>query len=397
MVRVSIRRRYYRHSRCLSMVLLAVCVAACAGPGPVAEPAASPSVLPLVNRALFAAAPSVIETQALFSLTEQQQQHFLDHFHSDSLAELPPHKRVYDYIERFAHQFSYLGATHTASDALAKTEGNCLSLAIVTTALARLANVPIGYQLVDSMPVFERRGGVILQGRHVRSLLHHQTQTQSKFAFSFSASTLVIDYFPDKSNRLVRGIPEAEYVAMYYRNLAAEALVNDDLSAAFAHAEASLKQAPLDAGSIGLLAILHRRADDVETAESIYRFGIDHADDDPTLLSNYRTLLRAQGRDTEADALTAKLRDYDAQHPYYWLGLAENLLVQGESAKAEHHYQRAVDLAPYLHEAHFGLAKARYLMGDRSAAYKALSAALRNANAQEDRGLYQAKLDALSE
>lgn len=354
-----------------------------------------PSVLELVNVDLLGTSEISIDEQQIFGLTPEQSAHFLDYFNDEKLADQAPHRRVYHYVERFAENFDFLGATHVAHEALAKQAGNCMSLAIVTTALARLANVQIGYQLIDSAPVYERKGDLVLSGRHVRALLHHHESKKVNGELSYSGSTLVVDYFPDKSHRLARWIKEEEYIAMYYRNLAADALVGNQLSDAFTFAKTAAKLEPNGGDVINLFALIHRRAGDDETAEIIYRFGMEHARDQLTLMNNYRNLLINQGRTKEADRISERLSQYDSQHPYHWLGLAHSSYANRDLVEAERFYLKTLDLAPYLHEAHMGLARVKYAQGDKRAAKRSLDQALLAARDHQSQGLYQAKLNAL--
>jgi len=120
---------------------------------------------------------------------------------------------------------------------------------------ARRANVPIGYQLIDSAPVSERKDILVLIGRHLRASLHNHESRKVTGEISYTRSTLVVDYFPDKSHRLARRIEEDHYIAMYYHNLTAEALVANQLGAAVMFAKAAAKLAPTGGDVINLFAL----------------------------------------------------------------------------------------------------------------------------------------------
>ncbi len=374
----------------------AVLTTGCVSHAPI-EPAPAPvSALTLVNEALFQEPRPTGNVDAVFALNDAQQASFLKFFNDPERAERPPHERVFEYVQAFSHQFDYLGTTYSATEALSLREGNCLSLAIVTTALARLVDVPVGYQLIDSSPVYSRRGDFVMKAHHVRTLLHNRTSERVDGALSFRTSTLIVDYFPDRSNRLVRSISEADYTAMYYRNLAADALVAGDLSQAMAHTRTAAKLAPVDAGVVGLLALIHRRAGDDASAEALYRFGLEHNGDDLTLLGNYRRLLRDQGRTDDAQQISARLGKVDDSRPFHWLSQAHARYADDDLATAATYYRKALELAPYLHEAHFGLARVQYRMGKTRAARRQLKAALEWSGESQDSVLYRAKLDALA-
>lgn len=107
---------------------------------------------------LFGDRPSIVSAANLFELRESQKTAFLDYFHDPSRQSTIPHERVYNYLHTTTADFDFHNDTHTATETLDNAADNCLSLVILTTALAKLANVETGYELVDSTPVFERRG-----------------------------------------------------------------------------------------------------------------------------------------------------------------------------------------------------------------------------------------------
>lgn len=62
------------------------------------------------------------------------------------------------------------------------------------------------------------------------------------------------------------------------------------------------------------VAIVHRRASDMEKAEEIYRYGIEQLDDKVSLLRNYRVLLEQQGRSDEVARINKRLAALGYNH-----------------------------------------------------------------------------------
>ncbi len=161
------------------------------------------------NDALFDPRPGLPSDQDIHRLTPAQVTNFFDYFNDIEHQPIPPHKRVYAYLEEITAEFSYHNKTYTAAQTLELSQGNCLSLAILTTALARLANVDIGYQLADAQPVFEHNESIVLKGVHVRTLVYGlQRDTESNKIWLFRPR-LTIDYFPSNSDRFMTRISEA--------------------------------------------------------------------------------------------------------------------------------------------------------------------------------------------
>ena len=353
-------------------------------------------VSPSFESHLFSESPGVSAVADIFSLSEKQQHDFLEYFNHPSGQNIPAHQRVYDYLEAITTNFTYQGETFTASSALNESSGNCLSLAILTTALAKLGGVETGYQLVDSTPVFESHGSVIYKGLHVRTKLYDPAWQPKEGFFTLSRPGLLVDYFPSDRDRFISNINETEYTAMYYNNLAGEAISREDYSAAYWLLRKSLGLTPDNASAINSMAIVYRRMGDVAKSEQIYQYGIRYLPNNVSLLRNYRVLLKQQERFDEVEKINKTLAQIDDSSPFDWLHAGQRAYNNGEFKDAVFFYKKAVEIAPYLHESYAGMAKAYYQLGDRSGARRELINARKFSNRQSIQSMYQAKLMALT-
>lgn len=351
----------------------------------------------LLDSELFGASPEIIPAADIHRLSTQQQQAFFEYLAQPSRQRIPKHERVVDYLQTSTSDFDYQGDTYTASEALSRNSGNCLSLAILTTALADLAGLDIGYQLVDSEPVFEWRGSVLYKGLHVRSILYDPTWEPGVPFAPLRRPGIRIDYFPSDADRFISNLTRSEYVAMYYNNLAADAIGSDDYNDAYWLLRKSMDIAPENSSAVNMMAILHRRIGDEETAERIYQYGIAHLPNKVSFLRNYRILLNKQARFEKANAIGKALAALDAPSPIDWLQAGQSAYNDGDFRDAISFYRRALKLAPYLHEAHWGVAKAYYELGDKIRAKRELEKAMEHANRPATRSRYQAKLMSLGE
>ncbi|MDX2416670.1 MAG: tetratricopeptide repeat protein [Xanthomonadales bacterium] len=346
---------------------------------------------------LFGEPPAdIISVADIYQLSEMQQSNFQVYFNHPSRRDVPAHQRVYEYLESTTMNFGYQGDTYAAEEALKKASGNCLSLAVLTTALAQLAGVETGYQLVDSVPVFESRGNVVFRGQHVRTKLYDPLQEDEKGLRLISRGGLLVDYFPRDGDRFVSNISKAEYQAMYYNNLASEAISRKDYNAAFWLLRKVMELTPDSASAINSMAVLHRRAGQVNKAEEIYKYGILYLPDKVSLLRNYRVLLAEQGRYDEAEVIKARLTELDESNPFDWLHAGQEAFDNGDFRDAISFYEKAVEIAPYLHESYAGMAKAHYKLGNRTSAKRELKNAKKFAYQKSIQSLYQAKLIALA-
>jgi hypothetical protein len=345
---------------------------------------------------LFGEQSSVISTAEVHELSDDQRLAFQRYFRDSRNQDTAPHKRVADYLESITGGFHYRGETYTASEALEHSAGDCLALAILTTGLARLANVEVEYQLIDSVPVFESRGNHIRRTLHVRSLLIDPDWEAPEGYLVLSRPGISIDYFPTDFSRFVRNIDESDYFAMYYRNIAADAIEDENLSNAYWLLLESLDLSPASPESLNMLAIVFDRAGDKGKSEEIYKYGIRHSQRRVSLLRNYGIFLRREGRAAEAEHIETLLAELSEPNPFDWIYAGQQAYSDGEFGRAISLFGKSVQSAPYLHEGHFGLAKAYYRLGDLKKAEQELEQALTNATATATRKMYSAKLDALS-
>lgn len=346
---------------------------------------------------LFGERPNMISVSEIHELSDEQALEFGRYLNDPRNQNEPTHTIVSDYLQTITDNFTYHGKTYTASETLDKSAGNCLSLAILTTALAKVAEVEIAYRLTDSLPVFESRGNHIRRELHVRSFLYDPTWEPKDGYLVLSPPGVTVDYFPVDSDRFIRNIDGSEYLSMYYRNMAADAVQDENLSEAYWLLIQSLELSPLSADSLNMLAIVNDRAGDKSKSEEIYRFGIQNSPRQVSLLRNYGIFLRREGRSAEAEEIDKTLSRLADPNPFDWISAGQNAYEANEFRRAIGFFGKAADLAPYLHEAHFGLAKANFRLGNLKITEQELQLAKNHATRPTSRKLYEAKLVALSE
>jgi Flp pilus assembly protein TadD len=346
---------------------------------------------------LFGERPNMISVSEIHELSDEQALEFGRYLNDARNQNEPTHTLVSDYLETITDNFTYHGKTYTASETLDKSAGNCLSLAILTTALAKVAEVEIAYRLTDSLPVFESRDNLIRRELHVKSYLYDPTWEPQDGYLVLSRPGVIVDYFRNDSDRFIRNIDGSEYLSMYYRNMAVDAIQDENLSEAYWLLIRSLELSPLSADSLNMLAIVNDRAGDKSKSEEIYRFGIQNSPRQVSLLRNYGIFLRRQGRSAEAEEIGKTLSRLADPNPFDWILEGQNAYEANEFRRAIGFFRKGADLAPYLHEAHFGLANANFRLGNLKIAEQELQLAMKHATRSTSRKLYEAKLVALSE
>jgi len=331
----------------------------------------------------------------IVSLSEAQQNAFKHYFYSLEQADVPKHRRLYRYIDSLYWGFTYLGKTYDAETALQLQSGNCMSLAILTSALARLVDIEVKYQRVSAEPVYYRHNDIMTLSTHVRSHLIEKID-QGEETFMGIRGRIIVDYYPQRGN--VRGgmLNESAFYSMYYRNLAADAMLVGNHEYAYALMHQALTIAGKDVENVNTMAVVLNKMGRSSHALTLYEFGLDLEQDSLNLLSNYSDLLEQKGNSDLAEKIRARMGDAYADNPYHLIDLAEEYIRDGRYAMSKRLITRAIERAPYLHEAYFALARTYYLSQQTEKADQALKTAAELAYLPETEKLYESKRFVLS-
>lgn len=332
--------------------------------------------------------------EEVVSLSNAQQVAFKQYFYSPELAEVPEHRRLYRYIDDLFWGFTYLGKTYNAETALRLQSGNCMSLALLTSALADLVNVEIKYQRVNAEPVYHRHNNIMTLSTHVRSHLIESPLQDDEFLGI--RGRIIVDYYPQRGN--IRGgmLDESAFFSMYYRNLAADAMLKNDYAYAYALMHQALTIASEDVENVNTMAVVLNKMSFTKNALALYEFGLELEQDSLNLLSNYSELLAQEGDLERAEQIKSQVGEAYADNPYHWIDLAEQSIREGKYTVARRLTHRAIEQAPYLHEAYFTLARSYYLSQQSEKADQALQKAAELAYLPETEKLYQSKRFVLS-
>lgn len=380
------------------LVAAVLLLAGCAGPSPrEVQRDVLLSRVPALNASLFGEPVPVAEFSEMVALTPEQQADFNRFFHSGVNSRHEAHQRVYEYLTRRLGDTDFQHRTLSASTTIETRSGNCMSLALVTMAFARLARVEIGWQLADADPVYSSEGSVIYSADHIQTRLYRPAFSLNAQSFAFGRPYLLVDYYTDNAPSTGTPLSESEMIALVYQNLAVEALAEERLEESFWLLRAALEYDPANANLYNALAVVHRRAGDTRTSEQLYRFALDEFGDRLIILRNYHKLLLADNRVEDAERIERRIMVLPDPDPYPLLGLGDEAADQGKPDVALAYYRRAAEVAPYLHEVYLKMAQIHTQRGDLKRAERALRKARDHAWAESDQQRYQAKLTALGE
>lgn len=270
--------------------------------------------------------------------------------------------------------FEYAAGHSTpAAETWRLRRGDCLSLTVLTYAVARAAGLDAQVQEVRAPAVYDRRGDIEHVNRHVNVAFAVQARGPNELA-SQGSNYIVIDFEPQYATGF-RGRPldEDGVVARYYNNIGVERMTQGHRDAAYAHFKAAIAADAGYAPAYGNLAVLYRRHGLHADAERLLRQAIALGPEPEVPLAGLHQLLLDQGRPAEARAVAEQLRQYQEGDPYYWIAQGLRQLGQGQSRSAIAALERARDISAGFGEVHRYLALAYWRLGDAPRAREQLA------------------------
>lgn len=375
---------------CIAAVLLTCLLQGCSVP-PTA-PAMAP--LALFNDSAFSAADATPGSEDIFALSPAMRQFLQSPAVVHTLRAKGAQRGLFEVLRdqsglRIAYDTTQ---TRTAAQAFEARAGNCLSLVILTAALARALDIPVYFQEVRVAPAWTRSGGLYFAAGHVNIGLRRPVLERGML---FDASQeLVIDFLPpaDLQNQPMRRIPQATVVAMYLNNRAAEALASGHIDQAYGWVRQALLQASDFAPAYNTLGVVYLRRGDGPRAQAALEAALQR---DPTqlmALSNLAQAVELQGHAARAAQLRAQLLQREPHPPYAWFDQGMAAMGRQDYAAARALFAREIQRDPYNAEFHFWQAQALYRLGDQAEAGKQLRLAMEAASNLHEHDLYAAKL-----
>jgi Tfp pilus assembly protein PilF len=347
----------------------------------------------LFNDGAFAAPTDRVDAGEVFALTPEMRQYLKTQV--ASRWQNPSRQQaLVDALSSRAHlKLTYDSEwTRNAAETFAARAGNCLSLVIMTAALAHELGIPVRYQMVLGDTVWSRSGGMYFSISHVNITLGAAGSTHM---LNEQSAVLTVDFLPgeDLRGERVRVVTEETILAMYMNNRAAESIADGRLDNAYWWARAALRQDPKFTSAYNTLGVVYRRHGDTKSAEKVLAQVLELEPANTQAMSNLALVLTDQGRQAEAAALTQKLAALQPYPPFYFFDRGLAAMRERDYKEAKVQFEREIERDAYYHEFRFWLAAAYLGLGETAKARAQLSLALDNSTTRGDRDLYAAKLD----
>jgi tetratricopeptide (TPR) repeat protein len=281
--------------------------------------------------------------------------------------------------------------TRNASQAFAARSGNCLSLVVMTAALAKELGLDIEFHSAYADETWSRSGNLLLRSGHINITLGRRLIDRAR---GEETRYWTVDFLPPGELRGLRTVRLSEntVVSMFMNNRAAEALSREALDEAYWWAREGLMADPSFVGVINTLGVVYQRSGRLADAERVYQALLQRQPNQTQALHNLVQLLEQQGRHAEAKPLSARLASLEPEPPYHWFVQGQLALRRGDARTARDFFAREVSRADYSSEFHFWLALAQYQLGEHDAARRSLEKAESLSTSRGERDLYAAKL-----
>jgi Tfp pilus assembly protein PilF len=371
-------------------LLAALLLAACATPVPVVAPQPPPG---LFEDATFAAPKNAPDANAVFALSPAMLK-YLERDIAALTRQLGVQRAFVDALHSKAQLRLEYDAelTRTAAEAFDARAGNCLSLVLMTAAMAKHLRLPIAFQALTGHETWSRSGDLSFVNGHVNITVAKRLVDR---VGSYDGETqLRIDFgqIPMGRGQALHVISEATIVSMFMNNRAAEHLVRGHIDDAYAHAREAVIQDPTYAGAYNTLGVIYQRRGLAVAAERAYREAVARDGQHKAALQNVARLLQRQGRMAEAAPFEQRLAALERDPPFAHFDQGVVAAKAGQYAAARDHLLREMKRDPDYHEFHFWLAVSLYGLGDVQQARKHLDMAMRNSLTVRERAIYASKL-----
>lgn len=341
----------------------------------------------------------IIETETqVFELDEEMRQFVQKQMSLRHSERSPVEALIAGIFGRAELNLLYINNANTsARETFHNQAANCLSLSIMTFALAKHANFNARFYEVQVPELWTVRNGRSFLNGHVNLRLSHSVRNEDLIVFN-RVSSLEVD-FDRRVGRLKlksEPITQQRVLAMFYNNKGADALALNNQDRAYAYfRQALLLEPEFDSAWVNL-GVLYRHVSELELAEKAYEVAVLLSPDNSSARENMAYLYSLTGREEQANGILRSLEKKRRRNPYYQYLLGEQQYEKRNWMQAVKHFRKAIQMRGDKHEFYFALARAYYQSGDISHSQLFLQKAKELADNESVARKYQSKLDTLS-
>ena len=314
--------------------LLPALVAGCTAPLPASSTRITPEQL-LEGRPLTGGVePGPLPDVAILALDEDMRRFVAERVPANGPDSWRLRHLLQSLLEDEHFAIEYQERTYTAAETFRLRRANCLAFTNLFVALAREAGLTVHFQEVDVPPDWSQAGGLLVQNRHMNTLVDVGPRSEQIVDFNMA------DFRTSYERRV---ISDERARAHYYSNVAAERLEAGELIPALQNFRKALAADPGFVPAWINLGSLYQRAGQPAWAEAAWRHALDLAPREFVAMSNLERLLRATGRPAEAEEFRNRLYRHRQQNPYYRYEQARVAFAAQDYPAAIGHLRFAID------------------------------------------------------
>jgi Flp pilus assembly protein TadD len=275
-------------------------------------------------------------------------------------------------------------AEGSAAEAFHRGTVNCLSYANLFVAMAREAGLNARYQWVDVRPRWSRLGERVAVSLHVNVLVRVR-----------DGAEYMADIDPLRPGDITgtRVISDQDAQALYHSNIAMDALSEESLDQAWAHAVRAVQLAPKMGHLWVNLGAVYRRSGQHDAAEQSYLYALQLDSQDRSAMNNLVVLYELQGRADEQAHWQQRIARYQGSNPYYHAWLGDKAGEEGNWPLALTHYQEALSLARDDSRLLYATGLIYHHLEELTAASRLITEAIAHATLRSEIQNYQTQLD----
>lgn len=288
--------------------------------------------------------------------------------------------------------------TSNAAQAFEARSGNCLSLVILTAALAKEMGLRVIYRQVETGGVWTRSGTLLMDLAHVNiSIARDRTGSQ---ALNLHGDWVTVDFMPGAASARARTwqLEERRILAMFLVNRSVEQMAAGQVDDAYWYARSAIETDPTHVEAYNTLGVVYTRHGRPLEAVAALRHTLTLDATHRHAIGNLAVVMDVLGRKDEAAALRAELKRLDATPPFQDYDDGLRAMQVGDYETARNLFERELRRHKVqFHELHLNLARVYLYFGDHRAAREHLEKALEFSTTRQQQALYSAKLELLKQ
>lgn len=382
--------------RSLCFVLVSTIVVACGSTAPNVT-------LPEPNQAYlddqFTPNVSIESIEEVFAISDEMKLYVRERLDPMPSASKKVKRLVQDLFDPNVLNIQYkAGANISAQEVFEHGSANCLSLTLLSYILAREAELNATLMDVKVQENWTFSQGVSLLNGHVNLKVNGE-RAISSVNLSMEADSMTIDFLPMLRSKTLgsRPLTKKEFLALYYNNRGADALLAKNYDLSYAYFKAATKNGPYLSSTWGNLAGLYSRMGYFTEAERLYNISAQLDPNNLNTQENLAVLYTKTERQEQADIMLDKIHRKRLDNPYYHAMLAREDYENGKYLASIQKLKKAIHLNNTEHLFLFDMARSHLRLNNYHRANTYLKRAKRLASEGYDKKIYQSKISMLQQ